>query len=112
MIEKIKTLLKLKNFECDDVIEIYVSLVTQKVLNYCGISSLPEALNLIVMEMVINEYGSRIIELVSGSTTGKVGSVKRGDTEIVYDNKEDSGSTDFISNYRLQLDPFRRMKLP
>ena len=74
MIEDIKVMLEINNTDSDPVLNIMIRDATKAVCLYCHRSTLPENLEFVVRELVINKVKS----------DNNVQSVKRGDTQINY----------------------------
>ena len=116
MINKIKELLGI-DFEDkskDGKIQFCIDLVTDMVLNYCNIDSIPERLNNVITALCTDAY--RKAAYGNESLTGDEKSIRRGDTTIEYVTAADitaavSGS-DFLAQYKTQLNRFRKVKFP
>lgn len=110
MLEKLKGLLGIKDESKDFALQYVIDTVTDMVLNYCSIDSLPEKLENIVLSICIDKYRADSIGneqaqgVVKGITEGDV-SVSFGSANSVTDNP----STAFLKNYTAQLDRFRKL---
>lgn len=132
-----KMLLGLTDDEKDAVLTYHARAVVQKVLNYCHRDDLPDALVMIIVEMVVRQYtawnadaaeaegGGGGIE--SGGIAGIVSSVTRGDFSMSYDNSSEAieaataaqavkasawklATDDILVDYRHQLKEFRKAR--
>lgn len=96
MLEAIKQILNLQTDEKDSLIQYYINVFTQKILNYTGQIELPTALEHIVVEKVVNKLNNNNVK-----------SIQRGDTRIEYvDVKEE-----FTESEIMELNKFRRVRL-
>ena len=131
-----KALLGIADDSKDAVLNYHTRAVVQKVLNYCHREDLPDALVLIIVEMVVRQYtawnadaaeaegGGGGVE--SGGIAGVVGSITRGDFSISYDNSTEAidaataaqavkasawklPTDDILLDYRGQLKTFRKL---
>ncbi|NLY20125.1 MAG: hypothetical protein GXZ08_02425 [Tissierellia bacterium] len=96
----------------DSLLSLYFEIVEQRVKNYCNISTIPTELELIIVEIVVGYCNAKFSE--SGGNSKDVQSIKRGDTTISYGKTEtvkDISISDFVFNYKTQLNKFRKVKL-
>lgn len=92
----------------------YVRRAATKILIYCNREDFP-----VMLEDTAAQIAEDMIraDLISESSTSKsrkeVASIKRGDTSITY--KDDSvrqGTVDFMRNYEVTLNRYKKMNLP
>lgn len=91
MLENIKLILNLTDYEHDNIILLYLSKVETMVIEYCNINELTEGLESFIEDKVVSIMKSTI----SGGTqnTGEIKSISRGDTKIEYNVGEAVVST-------------------
>lgn len=122
MLITVKVLLgiSLTDYSKDQVLNAYCEIMANKVKAYCNIDTIPAALQDVVAEMVAVLYRK---QYGSGDSTQMVtvqaGAIKRetvGDHTIEYvtDGSTSSTSTsitqDIVSDHKMQLNPYRRVK--
>jgi hypothetical protein len=56
MLESVKTILGITDTSKDDILNLYIYLVQDEILNYCGIDSIPDGLQSIADYMTICKY--------------------------------------------------------
>ena len=112
--------ISLTDYTKDQVLNAYCEIMTNKVKAYCNIDTIPAALQDVVAEMVAvlyrKQYGSGdSIQMV----TAQAGAIKKetvGDhtVEYVTDGSTSSSTTsitqDIVSDHKMQLNPYRRVK--
>lgn len=112
--------ISLTDYSKDQILNAYCEIMQNKVKAYCYIDAIPAVLQDVVAEMVASlyrkQYGSGdSTEMV----TAQVGAIKKetvGDHTIEYvtDSSNSSSSTsitqDIVSDYRMQLNPYRRVR--
>lgn len=112
--------ISLTDYTKDQVLNAYCEIMVNKVKAYCNIDTIPAALQDIVAEMVAvlyrKQYGSGdSIQMV----TAQAGAIKKetvGDhtVEYVTDGSTSSSTTsitqDIVSDHKMQLNPYRRVK--
>lgn len=116
----VKVLLGILDESKDGLLLYHIRSVAQKVLNYCNLEEMPDELLPVIVEMVIKAYNAWMQN--SGSdggfvATGVISSITRGDFSVSYDNSEEAAaasqslaSDDFLNQYKLQLQLFKRMR--
>ena len=122
MLITVKVLLgiSLTDFTKDQVLNAYCEIMQNKVKAYCNIDTIPVPLQDVVAEMVAVLYRK---QYGSGDSTQMVtvqaGTIKKetvGDHTIEYvtDGSSSSSSTsitqDIVSDHKMQLNPYRRVK--
>nr|DAG51426.1 MAG TPA: head to tail adaptor [Caudoviricetes sp.] len=82
MLENIKLILNLTDYEHDNLILLYLAKVETMVVDYCNVNELTEGLESFIEDKVVSIMKSTI----SGGTqnTGEIKSISRGDTKIEY----------------------------
>ena len=96
-----KALLGITDDTQDAVLNYHARAVIQKVLNYCHREDLPDALVLIIVEMLVRQYTAWKMEEpdaggeggggASVGAEGIVGSMTLGDFSVSYDNSTEAG---------------------
>ena len=112
--------ISLTDYSKDQVLNAYCDIMQNKVKAYCNIDTIPVPLQDVVAEMVAVLYRK---QYGSGDSTGMItvqaGAIKKetvGDHTIEYvtDVSSSSSSTsitqDIVSDHRMQLNPYRRVK--
>ena len=122
MLITVKVLLgiSLTDYSKDQVLNAYCEIMANKVKAYCNIDTIPAALQDVVAEMVAVLYRK---QYGSGDSTQMVtvqaGTVKRetvGDHTIEYATAGSTSSTstsitqDIVSDHKMQLNPYRRVR--
>lgn len=81
ILEIVKTLLHIEGAEFDNILKVYIAEVTQRILNFCNISELPEQLTYTAARMVVTLY-----QLDSGEeeAAGKVKKITEDDMTVEY----------------------------
>lgn len=107
MLEKIKRRLKIEDNLSDVLIEEYIEEATQRILSYCNINELPNELEFVVIQIVID---------LLKENEKQIESITRGDTTIKYVNENynkltGAGGAEFLKNYIGILNKFRRVRL-
>ncbi|AZV57930.1 phage head-tail connector protein [Clostridium sp. AWRP] len=108
MLENIKDILEIQDDSKDKIISEYIEKVTQKVLNYCNIKSLPKKLEEFVEDKVI----SIIQYKLKNSNNKEVKSIQRGDTRIEYEassEKDERILLSFEADEMRELNNFRKV---
>ena len=112
--------ISLTDFTKDQVLNAYCDIMQNKVKAYCNIDTIPVPLQDVVAEMIAVLYRK---QYGSGDSTQMVtvqaGTIKKetvGDHTIEYvtDGSSSSSSTsitqDIVSDHKMQLNPYRRVK--
>ena len=97
----------------DQLINTYVEIMSSKVKNYCNFPSIPPQLKDVVAEMAAALYKKQIgssIQVEAGAI--KKETVGNHTIEYVTDSAVSSSSVtgSIINDYKMQLNPFRRVK--
>ena len=112
--------ISMTDYSKDQVLNAYCEIMANKVKAYCNIDTIPAALQDVVAEMVAvlyrKQYGSGdSMQMV----TAQAGAIKKetvGDHTIEYvtDGSTSSSTTsitqDIVSDHKMQLNPYRRVK--
>ena len=100
MLENIKLILNISDYEHDNIILLYLSKVEAMVIEYCNINKLTEGLESFIEDKVV----SIMKPLISGGTqnASEIKSISRGDTKIESSNGATLTSSDkeFLNQYR------------
>lgn len=111
MLENIKLILNLTDYEHDNLILLYLTKVETMVVDYCNVNELTEGLESFIEDKVV----SIMKPLVTGGAqnTGEIKSVTRGDTKIEYnvgDVVETSNCATLTSSDKEFLKQYRRAR--
>ena len=102
----------------DQLLDTYCQIMTNKVKNYCNILAVPPQLKDIVAEMAATLYKKQTAS-ASPSQPVASGTIKKETVgnhtiEYVTDGASSSSSTsvtsDILGDYKVQLNPFRRVR--
>lgn len=96
MIKTIRMLLGLQDNAQDELLNHLLASVRQKALSYCNRGDIPEDMQAVVIDMVVDAYARH--------TDGGIQSIEMGDTSITY--RQMAGLMD---SYARQLNRFRRI---
>ena len=110
ILTKVKDLLRLDQDE--PLVAFTVGMVTDEVLNYCNLTSIPERLENVVAMMCFDAIKQSGL-LASKDNSDNVKSIREGDTTIQYVSTtemivERIKNPSFMFNYTSQLNAFRR----
>lgn len=105
MIEKIKTLLGIRDNSSDELLSMYLEIIKQRVMDYCNRRDLPSDMELIIVEMTAKYYKAQS----GSSSSGAIESIKRGDTEIKY-AAPNGQADDLITDYKSQLARWAKLR--
>ena len=110
-ISTVKTLLGITVNDYDSILQLYVDLTIQAVLNYCNIFELPSALDYVVCQIVADEYRRNNIANAKGEVVGNVTKIEE-DGRIVGFSDSPSNVSSSIRNhlpYVKQLNRFKKL---
>lgn len=99
--------MKLTDDKLDEILGLYIEMVTQEILNYCNIKELPEDLKFVAAMMVVDMYKD-----LSGTngTSGPVSSVSEAGRSVSFDSSQATMATEQrINARRTQLDRFKQV---
>lgn len=91
MLENIKLMLNISDYEHDNIILLYLSKVETMVIEYCNINKLTEGLESFIEDKVVSIM--KPLVTVGTQNTNEVKSISRGDTKIEYNVGEAVTST-------------------
>ena len=111
MLENIKLILNISDYEHDNIILLYLSKVEAMVIEYCNINKLTEGLESFIEDKVV----SIMKPLISGGTqnASEIKSISRGDTKIEYnvgDVVSTSNGATLTSSDKEFLNQYRRAR--
>ena len=111
MLENIKLILNLTDYEHDNLILLYLAKVETMVVDYCNVNKLTEGLESFIEDKVV----SIMKPLVTGGTqnASEIKSISRGDTKIEYnvgDVAEASNGATLTSSDKEFLNQYRRAR--
>ena len=107
---------KLRGIEMsEDDIKLAVEEVQQVILNFCNISTVPEALRFTWANMAVDILKSLNAEDTGGAVSGGPASISMGDTSLSFSTGSSTTGhvvdlDNLINNYAAQLKKFRRIK--
>lgn len=122
MIQKVKMLVD--ESASDALIDLYLDMISQRVLNYCHRKDMPIELEYVVIDMVAAYFNLKLNPNRAGeggAMIGKAKAITRGDTKIEYATSADLGGRTedgryldqgirtFVENYERQLNAFRKL---
>ena len=112
--------ISMTDYSKDQVLNAYCEIMANKVKAYCNIDTIPAALQDVVAEMVAvlyrKQYGSGDSTQMITAQAGVIKKETVGDHTIEYvtDGSTSSTSTSFtqdiVSDHKMQLNPYRRVK--
>lgn len=91
MLENIKLMLNISDYEHDNIILLYLSKVETMVIEYCNINELTEGLESFIEDKVVSIMKTTVT--IGAQNTGEIKSISRGDTKIEYNVGEAVVST-------------------
>lgn len=109
MRNKLKSLLGISDDSKDDILQYEIDLVTDMVLNYCRIQTIPRRLENVLLAMCMDYH--RAAQAGSEEAPKSVQSVSEGDTSVSFGsayNTEENPGMAFLANYTAQLNRFRK----
>ena len=117
VVDLVKLRLNIKDDSLDAIIQSYVLEIKYKILNYCHIDTVPDALmylwGTMVMDIVRVEQAYQ--DVIADSVANNVKGISLGDTNISYGSTGEVTSTskksidDIVLNYTKELNSFRRL---
>jgi hypothetical protein len=106
----IKTMLGIDNASADSVINIFIALTENAILNYCHITELPSALNYTLCGMVVDLYRENANKNNSGKVAGSVSSVSEDGRSVSFTNgSEIQASVEDRISRSAELRRFRKL---
>jgi hypothetical protein len=93
----VKALLKITDDAQDTILTLYVSMVEQSILNYCNIKEVPEALNYVWANMVVDMHRENLLlpdvnapgeDAPDEIAESKIASISEAGRTVSFDTKE------------------------
>lgn len=110
-ISTIKAMLGITVEDYDSILQLYVDLTKQAILNYCNIFELPSALDYTLCQIVVDEYRRNNLANETGKVVGNVTRVEE-DGRVVAFSESPSYLSSSIRNhlpYIRQLNRFKKL---
>lgn len=85
-LSNVKLLLGISNGDTDEILQLYISITTNEILNYCNISELPSALNYTLCQMVADAYRDNLKNNATQSVVGNVSSISEDGRSVSFTN--------------------------
>lgn len=85
-LSNVKLLLGISDGNADEILQLYISITTNEILNYCNISELPSALNYTLCEMVAGAYRDNSKNNATQSVVGNVSSITEDGRSVSFTN--------------------------
>jgi len=106
-----KTILGISNDSSFDIIlQTYISMTIQTVLNYCNISELPSALNYTVCQMTAETYREITSKNNAGEVVGTVHSISEGGRSVSFgDSSEFQVAIDNRVSHKTELNRYKKL---
>lgn len=104
----VKILMRKKNSDEDELLNLYIEITKQEILNYCNIDELPSELNFVLCTMVVDCYYDNKLRNDSGEVTGSVTSISEGDRTV--DFSDGSSFKTSVENKILKTTELNRFK--
>lgn len=107
---QVKLLLGISGSDYDDLLNLYISIVQQEILNYCNINELPSALNLTVCQMTCDLYNDNQKKTIKNSVVGNISSISEDGRSVSFTNGTEliTSVQDKISNITI-LNRYRKL---
>lgn len=97
MLENIKMLLDITDTSQDDIINYYISALQKRIVNICELSSFPDELSDLIIDIVVKKMKNDILE--------DLDSVKIGDTNIKVKSNSKT-IIDYLNDNMSELEKF------
>ena len=105
-----KTLLGISSGSFDIILQTYISMTIQSVLNYCNISELPSALNYVVCQMTSETYREVVSKNNVGEVVGNVHSISEGGRSVSFgDSSEFKITIEDKISHTTELNRFKKL---
>ena len=105
-----KVLLGISDESKDAILQIYLDLVEQSILNYCNIFELPSALNYTLCSMTADFYRENEMNTKSGEVVGKVSSITEDGRSVAFTNGSELKASIDDRIYKLkELNSYRKL---
>lgn len=85
----VKVLLGITDTSKDSILEVYIGLTKQSILNYCNISELPEALNYTLCQICADTYRDTTAKASGAVVSGAVSSISEDGRTVSFSNSLD-----------------------
>ena len=85
-LSNVKLLLGISDGESDEILQLYISITQNEILNYCNISELPSALNYTLCQMVVDAYRDGQKNNATQSVVGNVSSISEDGRSVSFTN--------------------------
>lgn len=85
----VKILLGITDTSKDSILEVYVGLTKQSILNYCNRSDLPEALNYTLCQICADTYRDTTAKASGAVVSGAVSSISEDGRTVSFSNSLD-----------------------
>ena len=111
MLENIKLMLNISNYEYDNIILLYLSKVEAMVIEYCNINELTDGLKSFIEDKVVSIMKTTVT--IGAQNASEIKSISRGDTKIEYnvgDVAEASNGATLTSSDKEFLNQYRRAR--
>lgn len=86
---KVKVLLGITDTSKDSILEVYIGLTKQSILNYCNRSDLPEALNYTLCQICADTYRDTTAKASGAVVSGAVSSISEDGRTVSFSNSLD-----------------------
>jgi hypothetical protein len=82
----LKILLGITDDTLNGILQVYLSMTENAILNYCNINLLPSALNYVLCEMTADVYRENVSKNKVGAVVGSVSSVSEDGRTVAFNN--------------------------
>lgn len=106
--ETLKMLLGITGIDKDPLIQFTISDVTETILNYCHLSTLPNGLINTAYRMAMDLYRNENLG-DSSISIGQVSSITEGDTSTSFKSSTAEFKDHIMKNYQAQLNRYRKL---
>lgn len=110
-ISTIKAMLGITVNDYDSILQLYVDLTKQAILNYCNIFELPSALDYTLCQIVVDEYRRNNLANETGKVVGNVTRVEEDGRVVAFSESPSYLSSSIRNNlpYIRQLNRFKKL---
>lgn len=107
----VKILLGISDGTLDSVLQVYLSMTENSILNYCNIKELPSALDYTLCEMTADVYRENVSKNKVGSVVGSVSSVSEDGRTVSFSNGTEIKASieDRITKRTHELNRYRKL---
>jgi len=85
-LSNVKLLLGISDGNADEILQLYISITTNEILNYCNISELPSALNYTLCQMVADAYRDNLKNNSTQNVVGNISSISEDGRSVSFTN--------------------------